>query len=148
MRSFRRLPPILRVVSLLGLLAILASFGVKTWAWWLGQESGQWSQHLDLVGFGLLQLGLTYFLMGIAYNPRHPARFAPVPRPARVARWLDTWRGQLISALVASTVPMATVIVTLAVSPDTPPVLLAYPVKMVFLVAWFVWFTVWGWAMM
>lgn len=147
MRSFRRLPPLLRVVSLLGVLAILVSLGISTWVWQLDQKNGKAPEHLQLVGWVILELGLVYSWMVTAYNVRHPARFAPTRRPARAAPWLDTWRGQLMSALVASAVPMATIIAALVVSSNTPLVSLAYPVNMVFLVICFVWFVVFGCAM-
>ncbi len=122
MRSVRRLPPLLRALWLLDMLAILASLGVNTWAYLLGRENGEPRQQLYLAAWALLEFGLACGWTVTTYN----ARLAPVRRPRRAMPWLDAWRGQLMSAFVLSVLPIATMVAALLVSTTSPLFVLAY----------------------
>jgi hypothetical protein len=143
MTSLHRMPPVLRGVWALGMLTILASLGVNTWAWLVGRESGGPREHIYFIGWALLELGLVYNWMVVAYNVRHPARLGPGRHAARAAPWLDAGRGQLLTACIGGALPVAT-IVALVVAPVSPLIFLAFPVNVVFLVGWY---GVLGWAM-
>lgn len=141
MRTVRHLPWLFQVVWLLGLLAVLASLGINTWAFLLGHNSGEDPTQLHLVGWATLELGLVFSWMVTAYL----VRFAPAHHQAHSAPWLDTARGQFISALVGFAVAVATVLVVLMSPPTSPPISVEIPFSIVFLV---VWYAVFGWAML
>jgi hypothetical protein len=126
MRSVRQLPPLLRVLGMLGVLAPVASCGVNTWAFVLGWNSGEPPQPLT---WALIDLGFACIWPVVVYN----ARLAPFRRLRHTMPWLDTWRGQLASALVLSALPMAAVIVALLVAPSTPLFWLTYMFDILFL---------------
>lgn len=142
MRANRRLPPLLLAVWLLAMLAILASLGVTTWAWLLGQQRGGPPERIYFVSFALLELGLVYNWMVVAYQVRHPAHVDPVRRPTHSAPWLDAPRGQLIFACIGSAFPLVTVVAV--AFPGIPLVFWALPVNLLFVI---VWYAVFGWAM-
>lgn len=124
MRSARHLPPLLRVLGVLGMLAPLASCGLSTWAFLLTWKGGEPPESLRLIPTALIALGLACIWPGVVYNARRDP--APFRRPRRAMPWLETWRGQLASALVLSVVPVAAVVVALLVSPATPLFWVAY----------------------
>ena len=129
----RRLPPLLRALSLLALLVLLAGCGVSTWAWAVLRD------HQDLVARRAQALAPAFLLLawacifpGAAYN----ARFQ---RPGRALPWLDTWRGQLAAALGLAVLPLGIVAVVLFIPPRSPLsvlyVLLIFLAGLVMLVA-------------
>jgi hypothetical protein len=139
MRSFRRLPPLLRALLPVWLLATLASLGVFLWSWWLWYESGKSSPQLEVVGLALVELALACTWPVAAYN----ARSTPFRGPRRPAPWLESWRGQLMSVLALSALPVLAVVVALVVSPDTPVFGLAFACGLLFLLV-FIAATVWA----
>jgi hypothetical protein len=139
MGSFRRLPPLLRALLPVWLLAFLASLGVNTWAWWLGQASGKSSPQLFIVSMALLELSFACTWPVAAYN----AHMAPFRRTRRPAPWLESWRGQLMSVLGLSALPVLAAVVALVVSPDTPAFGLAFAFGLLFLLV-FIAATVWA----
>jgi hypothetical protein len=141
MRTIRHLPWLFQVVWLLGVLAILASLGINTWAFLLRHNSEEAPTQLQLVSLATLELGLVFSCMVTAYK----VRFAPDHQRAHSAPWLDTVRGQRISAFVGCAVAVATVIVVLVSPPTSPAILVVIPLDIVFLV---VWYAVFFWAML
>lgn len=121
MMALRRLPPLLRVLWVVWLLAFLASLGVTTWAFLLGREGAKSSSQLYVVAWALLELGLACNWPIGAYNN---TRATPFRRPRRSASWLDSrldsWRGQLAAAFVLAVLPIACIAVALSASPGSP----------------------------
>src|SRR5258706_8691822 len=91
MRSFRRLPPVLRAVAGPGQLSLLASVGVMMWTTLATRGEGQsaasrgWNRGWA-IGWSLLVLGMACLPLIVAYN----ARFAR--RPTRRAPLTDAWQ--------------------------------------------------------
>jgi hypothetical protein len=141
MWTIRHLPWLFQGLWLLGVLAVLASLGINTWAFLLGHDSGEVPTQLHLVGWAILELGLLYNWMVIAYN----VRFAPDHHRAHSAPWLDSVRGQRISAVVGGVVALTTVAAALMSPPPSPLMSLAVPFSILFLV---VWYAVFAWAML
>jgi hypothetical protein len=109
-------------------------------AFLLGHNSGETPTQLHLVSWATLELGLLYIWMVTAYT----VRFAPDHHRAHAAPWLDSVRGQFISALVGGVVALPTVVVSLLSPPASPPIWVAIPYSILFLV---VWYAIFGWAM-
>ncbi|HEX9413030.1 MAG TPA: hypothetical protein VF916_05960 [Ktedonobacterales bacterium] len=109
MQSFRRLPPFLRAVSVLGQLSLLAAVGVMTWTHLATRGEDQsaarreWNQG-TAIGWSLLVLGLACLPLLLAYN----ARFAR--RPTRRAPLTDAWQTQLKVALALAALPFCTLV--------------------------------------
>jgi hypothetical protein len=130
MRDFRRLPPLLRALWLLGLLFLLA--GVGTWVW------GVLWDHQDLfarqgrdLAWAFLLLALACNWPGVAYN----ARFL---RSGRALPWLDTWRGQLAAAVGVAVLPLGFVAVALLIPPNSPLSVLTFLLTVLVLVVAYV----------
>ena len=138
MRSFHRLPPLLRALLLVWQLTFLASLGVSAWAWRLGHESGKSPVQLYVIAWALLEIGLACSWPVAAYNNTHAT---PFRRPRRSAPWLDSWQGQLLSALGLAALPIATIAAALWIFPRSPLFSLAYVFDMLSLLVWFAAFT-------
>lgn len=138
MRYFRRLPPVLLVLQCLALLAILIALGGSGWVMVMEHRGAEVAPNVSPMAMVILEVGLIYNWLVITYNLRHPVVTpgAPTRRLAHPLPWLDSWRGQLISALVGMTIPLAT-LVALAALPPTAVVLWAFPINVIFLVGWY-----------
>lgn len=139
MRYVRRLPPVLLVLQFLALLATLIAIGGFGWVVVMEHRGAVVAPNVSAMAWAILELGLIYNWLVTTHLLRHP-----VPTPFAAARhlahplpWLDAWHGQLIAALVGTTVPLATLIALVAL-PPTGVVLWAFPVNIVFLIAWYV----------
>jgi hypothetical protein len=111
MQHFRRLPPLLRALWLLGLLFLLASLGTAAWTWAMFREhQGLSATPWQIVGPAFLVLALACNWPSAAYGLRfrHAARALP---------WLDTWRGQLAATLGLAALPLVSVAVALVIPP-------------------------------
>jgi hypothetical protein len=114
MRSFRRLPPFLRAVSVLGQLSLLAAVGVMTWTILATRGEDQsaarreWNQG-TAIGWSLVVLGMACLPLLLAYN----ARFAR--RPTRRAPLTDAWQTQLKVALALAALPFCTLVCALLI---------------------------------
>src|SRR5258706_2094637 len=114
MRSFRRLPPLLRAVSGLAQLSLLAAVGVMTWTILAtrGEEQSaarrEWNQG-TAIGWSLWVLGMACLPLLLAYN----ARFAR--RPTRRAPLTDAWQTQLNVALALAALPFCTLVCALLI---------------------------------
>lgn len=145
MRTVRRLPPVLRRVRLVGALAILAALGIYIWPVLVVREQRlQLPLQLTLLSVALTQLGLNSMLVIQAYKDHT----APIPRPRRAIPWLDTWRGQLIAALVLGALPSAAIVVALVSFADSPLLVWGFCFVILSGFLWLAasaWVTIWLW---
>lgn len=122
MRFFLRLPPLLRVLLLLGTLlmltalgVMLAGLGVMIWAPLIFYR--EWdSVRVSFGALALLDLGGAWIWPVAAYNlsttgGRHPHH---------AMTWLSSGRGQFISAAVASILPITALVVLLVLPVHSP----------------------------
>ena len=114
MRSFCRLPPVLRAVAGLGQLSLLAAVGVMTWTYLATRNEDQsaasrgWNRGWA-IGWSLVVLGMACLPLILAYN----ARFAG--RPTRRAPLTDAWQTQLKVALALAALPLCALVCALLI---------------------------------
>lgn len=128
MANFRRLPPVLRVASLLrplfplGLFAAVALM-VAAGAWSSGQEM-VWSSRMEVIAVNLGVLGLGSSLVVHAYNSRlrHLGAEA-VP--------LASWQGQVKTLLALATIPVCAIVMAVVISPTVDAFQFVFPASLV-----------------
>lgn len=102
MRSFRRLPPLLRVVSILGLVLPLASLALLSQTLSAMLSTSAWpadSPRVFAIASSLTLLGLSCGLVVGMYSTRflHPDQ-GPFP--------LDSWQSQVRALVLATVLPL------------------------------------------
>ena len=134
MQHFRRLPPLLRALWLLGLLFLLVSLGVEAWV--VFREQGlSTARGQDLF--------LTFVLLSFACNWPVAVYNARFIRPGRALPWLDAWWGQLAAAVGFAVLPLGFVAAVLLIPPRSPLVVLQ---GLLFVLAALVWLATYAWA--
>lgn len=117
MRSFRRLPPLLRVASLLGLLLVLAALvmfvellittSMPTVPHWLAD-----SPRMGVIALNLIAIGAAYDFPARLYLLRwHRPDSQPFP--------LDTWQSQVRAVLLVAALPLGTLVLAVVVPPTS-----------------------------
>lgn len=114
LRNFRHLPPLLRVVSIVGVLLILASLALSTVLVFHIQpffpQSDADASRLQLVSLNLGLLGLIGAMLLTNFNMRM-RQLGGTPFP------LDTWRSQMLALMVLTALPLCGLLLALVLSP-------------------------------
>lgn len=129
MTGFRRLPPVLRVASLLRPLFPLGLFG----ALGLGLTAGQWSfahlgapyaSRVGVIALNLSLLGVGCTLVVHVYNSRFR-------QPGREAYPLESWQSQVRTILALAAIPVCALVLTLVIPPTASAFQFVFPVSII-----------------
>ncbi len=128
MRYFRRLPPLLRGASLLGLLFALASIAViiESLISSLSSVPASWSadgERLLLVG---LNLGLLSGACSLAVN----SYSTRLRRPDRGPFSLDSWQSQVRAIALLSALPLCGSALALVIPPTSLAFVVVFPITL------------------
>jgi hypothetical protein len=116
MRSFRRLPPLVRVASIAGLLYLLASIGLLitylVTGWWTSGTPPH-----------IIPLAVSPFYLGVACSLAEDFYRIGLPLPDRGLFWLDSWQSRVLATvLLFVPLPLCALVLALIL----PPTLLAF----------------------
>jgi len=111
MRSFRRLPPLLRVASIVGLLCFLAAIGLLIHFLTTGLDADRGAGRVVAIAGNLLLLGLACSFVAISYTTRFrgPDRAPPFP--------LDSWQNQARAIALLALLPLCGIALALSLPP-------------------------------
>lgn len=118
MRYFRRLPPLLRVVSLLGLLIALASIAVLIEALLMSLSSAP--PHWSADGSRLLAIGLNLGMLGGACSFAVNTYSLRFRRPDRGTFALESWQSQVRAITLLAALPLGALVMVLVVPLSFP----------------------------
>jgi len=114
MREFRRLPPLMRVVRIVGLLFILSGAALLITSFVKSQSSAPPafgdSARVWIIAMGLLGLSLVCTFVCLAYRTR-------VGRPGLGPLPLDSWQSQVRAILLLSALPLCGIALALVIPP-------------------------------
>ena len=128
MTGFRRLPPVLRVASLLRPLFPLALFAlfalmVTAESWSPGPEVAYVSR-VAVIGINLGVLGLGCSVMVHVYNSRFR-------QPGKESLLLESWQRQLWTMLALAAIPVCAIALALVIPPTARAFQFAFPVSLI-----------------
>lgn len=128
MRSFRSLPPVLRVASLLRLLFPLGLFAtvmfpVTASLWTTSARMGIYASQVVVIAANLSLLGLACGLVVRAYNAR-------VRQPVRRPFPLDSWRNQVGMILALAALPVCALVLAVVIPPTARAFQIVFPASL------------------
>jgi hypothetical protein len=127
MRSFRRLPPLLRVASLLGLLFYLTTLALLTDSCIMFLSSFphayQDSSPMFIIALNLLWLGSACVFAVNGYSTRfHRSDRGPFP--------LDSWQSQVRAIALLSALPLCGIVLALVIPPTSLAFVVVFPISL------------------
>ena len=128
MVGFLRLPPVLRVASLLrpllplGLFATFAPMVTEA-AWWPGSEVAH-AIRLEVIALNLGVLGLGCVGIVHVYNSRFR-------QPDRERFPLESWQSQVRTMLALAAIPVCALVLALAIPPTASAFQFVFPVSLI-----------------
>jgi hypothetical protein len=110
-RNFRRLPPLLRITGILGLLLALTSVGLLTQAFLPGLSSfPNWPLRTSVIGMNLGMLGAACSVVVQTYSKRfRKPDMSPLP--------LHSWKSQLWALALVAALPLCALALAVAIPP-------------------------------
>ncbi len=132
MRYFRRLPPLLRVASILGWLFFLAA--IALWGYSLvmkappSLQSSQETDRVRIIALNLYILGLGCIFVIKTYSSRFR-------QPDRMPYPLDSWESQLRAIALMSAPLICALVLAVVISPASRAFAIVYPISIIGVVA-------------
>lgn len=128
MTRFRRLPPVLRMASLLRPLFPLGLFVafalIITAGVWSSGHEGVYGSRVVVIALNLSLLGLGCTLVVRVYN----ARFR---QPGREPFPLESWQSQVRTTLMLTAIPVCTLVFALVIPPTAGAFELVFPASLI-----------------
>ncbi len=128
MSSFRSLPPVLRMASLLRLLfplGLVATFAyLVTAGVWSSAHLGIYASRVEVIAVNLSLVGLGSSLVVRTYRAR-------VRQPGRGPFPLESWQSQVRTILALIAVPVCALVLAVVISPTTGAFQLVFPVSII-----------------
>jgi len=128
MNSFRQLPPVLHVASLLRVLfplGLVATFAYSVTAGlWSSPQVEVYASRLAIIGInlGLLGLGCTLVVRTYRARVRQHGR-EPIP--------LESWQSQVRTILALTAVPVCALVLAVIISPTVGAFQIVFPVSII-----------------
>lgn len=128
MTSFRRLPPVLRMASLLRPLFPLGLFAafalIITAGAWSSSHAGVYASRVVVIALNLSLLGLGCTLVVRVYNLRfRQAGREPFP--------LESWQSQVRTILALAAIPVCTLVLAIVIPPAAGAFELVFPASLI-----------------
>ena len=123
MNTFRRLPPVLRLASLLRPLFPLGLFAgafLVTAGEWSSAHWGVYADHLAIIAVNLSLLGLGCSLVVRTYIAR-------VRQLGRGPFWLESWQSQVRTILAVTAAPACALVLAVIISPTVRAFQFVFP---------------------
>ncbi len=128
MSNFRRLPPVLRVASLLRPLFPLGFSAVfvylVTAGWWSSAHLVVFASRAAVIAGNLLLVGLGCSLVVRRYNSRFR-------QPSREPFPLASWQSQVRALLALEALPLCALVLALVISPTVRAFQVVFPVTLI-----------------